>query len=166
VWFFKRNKAVSFFIFFYWIAYGPTSNFLITSSSILAERFLYLPLLAFAALCVLGAESLMHKIGTTLELDASSFKRPWPRLVPHGAIVVILILYGSRSYASNTDWRSDITPRGGDGSVSAQFSQLCQARRAYYQPIPTPNWITLSSSPQRVAIIDPLPTVRMAAPLI
>ena len=166
VWFFKRNKAVSFFIFFFWIAYGPTSNFLVTSSSIMADRFLYLPLLAFSALFVLGAESLMRKIGMTLELDASSIKPPWPRLLPLGAILVILILYGSRSYARNHDWHSDITL--GESAMAASprsFRSYAKLAEAYYQADPYSELDhAIELARKGVEIIDPLPNSENGSP--
>jgi tetratricopeptide (TPR) repeat protein len=166
VWFFKRNKAVSFFIFFFWIAYGPTSNFLITSSSMMAERFLYLPLFAFSALFVLGADSLLRKFGTTLELDASSIKHPWPRLVPQVAILVILILSGTRSYARNNDWRSDITL--GESAMAASprsFRSYAKLAEAYYQADPyTELDHAIELAQKGVAIIDPLPNSENGSP--
>ena len=74
LWCYKRHKAVSFLIAFYWIAYGPTSNLLVISSSILGDRFLYLPSLAFCALLVLGVDSLARRFGATLELDRKTYQ--------------------------------------------------------------------------------------------
>jgi tetratricopeptide (TPR) repeat protein len=166
LWFWKRNKTVSFFIFFYWIAYGPTSNFLVTSSSIIAERFLYLPLLAFSALTVLGVERLLRQFGSTLEFDAGSIKHPWPRLAPHAVIVVILILYGSRSYARNYDWRSDITL--GEAAMEASprsFRSYAKLAEAYYQADPYGELDHAIELAQKgVAIIDPLPNSENGSP--
>jgi tetratricopeptide (TPR) repeat protein len=166
VWFWRRNKAVSFFIFFFWIAYGPTSNFLVTSSSIMAERFLYLPLLAFSALAVLGTECFLRKIGTTLELDASNIKRQWSRFMPHGAIVLTLILYGSRSYARNYDWRSDTTL--GESAMAASprsFRSYAKLAEAYYQADPAGELDhAIDLAKKGVAIIDPLPNRENGSP--
>ena len=60
----KGQKAVCFFILLYYINYIPTSNFLNIIGSIMAERFMYLPLVGFAAVLVVGVDVLSrHLIG-------------------------------------------------------------------------------------------------------
>jgi tetratricopeptide (TPR) repeat protein len=159
---YKRYKAVCFFIFFFWIAYGPTSNFVVTSSNILAERFLYLPLLAFCALLVLAAELVVQPLGLSLELDITAFKsikRNWKRLVPHAAFLLILALYSVRTYNRNFDWQSDVTL--GESTISAapkSFRSYGKLAEAYYQTDPIykiDRIIELAEA--GVRIIDPLP---------
>jgi tetratricopeptide (TPR) repeat protein len=123
-WCYRRHKAVSFLILFYWVAYGPTSNLLVESSSIMAERFLYVPSVAFCALMVIGAETLVQRLGLTA----------WPRLVPHGVFLAILILYGFRTYNRNFDWRSDITLAQSAMKESPQsFRGYFSLARAYFE---------------------------------
>jgi len=109
LWCYKRHKLVSFLIFFYWIAYAPTSNFVATSPSIMAERFFYLPSFAFCALFAIGVDQLARRFGAALELDGKSLSKPWPRLAPHAVFLLILIFCGVRTYNRNFDWRSDMT---------------------------------------------------------
>jgi tetratricopeptide (TPR) repeat protein len=159
---FKRYKAVSFFILLFWIVYGPTSNFIATSSNILAERFLYLPLLAFSALLVLAAERVIRPIGLSLELDIHTFKgiqRNWLRFVPHALFLVILMLYSIRTYNRNFDWQSDVTLGESTMSVSPKsFRSYGKLAEAYYQTDPVykiDRIIELGEA--GIRIIDPLP---------
>jgi len=159
---YKRYKAVSFFILLYWIVYGPTSNFVTSSSSILGERFLYLPLLAFSALLVLAAELLIRRAGLTLELDINTFKnikRTWLRFVPHAVLLVILALYSIRTYNRNFDWQSDVTLGESTIAVSPQsFRSYGKLAEAYYQADPIykiDRIIELGEA--GIRIIDPLP---------
>ena len=159
---FKRYKVVSFFILLYWIVYGPTSNFIATSSNILAERFLYLPLLAFAALLVLAAEFLVRPIGLSLELEINTFTnagRNWLRFAPHAVFLLILVLYGVRTYDRNFDWRSDVTL--GESTMSAapnSFRSYGKLAEAYYQADPLSNIDRIIALGEAgIRIIDPLP---------
>jgi tetratricopeptide (TPR) repeat protein len=108
-WCYRRHKAVSFLILVYWIAYAPASHFTVIGPTTLAERLLYLPLVAFCGLLVLGMEAVSRRIGTSLDLAPEIIKRPWPRLVPHAVLLLILVLCGFRTYNRNFDWRSDMT---------------------------------------------------------
>jgi tetratricopeptide (TPR) repeat protein len=149
IWCYKRHKAVSFLICFYWITYGPTSNFLVTSTSIMAERFLYLPSIAFCALLVIGVERLATKAGS------------WPRLLPHGVLLAIVVLFGVRTYVRNLDWRSDVTlaesaVRNSPGS----FRSYGTLAEAYHQSDPI-NKIDriIEVAEKGIAILEPLPNI-------
>jgi protein O-mannosyl-transferase len=159
VWSYKRNKGISFLIVFYWIAYGPTSNFIINARSIMGDRFLYAPLIAFCGLLVLAVEALARRIGATLEFDRESFRRPWPRLLPHVASASILILFGMRTYARNFDWRSNLTIAESELKESPQsFRGYDSLAEAYYELDPVgkiDRLIELSET--AVSILDPLP---------
>ena len=157
-WCYKRHKAVCFFILLYWFAYGPTSNFLVNSPSILAERFLYIPSIAFCALMVLGAEGVARRIGATLELDRSSIQQPWPRLVPHAVILAILVLYGFRTYNRNFDWRSDVALAQSAIKASPNAFRSYQTLAfAYYERDPTSRIDRIIELGETgVRILDPL----------
>ena len=71
---FKHNKAIFFFIFLYFINYLPTSNFLYNIGSIMAERFMYLPLIAFAAIVVITANAISKRL--LAPLDAAPDAQP------------------------------------------------------------------------------------------
>src|SRR5262249_16811588 len=63
VWLWFRNqKAICFFIFLYLINYVPTSNWTVIIGSIMAERFMYLPLIGFVGILVIGVDLVAKRI--------------------------------------------------------------------------------------------------------
>ena len=84
---YRRHKAVSFFIAFFFAALAPTSNLAILIGSIMAERFLYLPSVGFAG-CLVWAV----------------YRRP--RVAP-AVLALIGAALAARTYARNFDWRDD-----------------------------------------------------------
>lgn len=159
VWCYRRHKAISFFIAFYWIAYAPTSNFLINTGSIMGERFLYIPSIAFCALLVLGVDNLCQRIGTSVELDRASIARPWPRLAPPVLLLLILIFYSARGYARNRDWRSDVTlAESAIKSTPGSFRPHQTLAFAHYETNPTGNIDRIIELGETaVAILETLP---------
>ena len=77
---------------------GPTSNLIVRIGSIMAERFVYLPMAAFVGCVVLAVEALAHRL--------SNRQAPWVAALILGAIVAG---YGARTFARNLDWRNDVT---------------------------------------------------------
>jgi tetratricopeptide (TPR) repeat protein len=158
-WCYKRNKAVSFLILLAWIAYGPTSNFLASTGSIMGDRFFYLPSVAFCGLLVIAVDALARRLGGTLELSPESFKRPWPRLLPHAVLLLITVLYAFRTYHRNFDWRSDVSLAEAAMKVSpGSFRAYGKLAEAYYQADPINNVDRIIELANKgVAIVDPLP---------
>ena len=91
VWQWRRQPAVSFFLLMFFVALAPASNLVIFCGSTMAERFLYLPLAAFAGLTGWCAPQLLERVKV-------------------GVVVVMLILvaYGVRTYFRNEDWHDDL----------------------------------------------------------
>jgi tetratricopeptide (TPR) repeat protein len=93
----RRRPGISFLVAFFFVTLLPSANLLVLIGSIMAERFLYLPSVAFAA-------------GVVLAVFAAA-----RRLVPHraaGAAGVLLGLlavgYGVRAVARNLDWQDGV----------------------------------------------------------
>jgi tetratricopeptide (TPR) repeat protein len=108
-WNWKRNKGLAFWIFFFFIALMPTANLIIVIGSIMAERFVYLPLAGFCMVVVMVINWALHK----LIIDR---KDPQPTgeggpltFLPHVVICGIMIAFGVRTAYRNLDWRSDNT---------------------------------------------------------
>jgi protein O-mannosyl-transferase len=105
--FWKRRQYPLFFFLtgFLGLTLLPTSNLLFLIKSIMAERFLYLPAVAFALAVAWLAYSLT------------------PR---HASVVltVIVVLYGMRTYARNLDWKDNLTLALADVSTSPQSFRL------------------------------------------
>jgi len=84
---------------FFGIALLPSSNLLFETGSIMAERFLYLPSVAFAIAVV----ALGYRLGRE-------------RLVA-AVLTVVIALFACRTYARNFVWRNDMTLTAADVRV-------------------------------------------------
>jgi tetratricopeptide (TPR) repeat protein len=73
----------------------PTSNLLFPIGTIMAERFLYLPSIAFAA-AVVGA----------VFWAAPRVRAPW---FVHGILGFLVLAYAARTWARNVDWQDDLS---------------------------------------------------------
>jgi tetratricopeptide (TPR) repeat protein len=96
VWFCHRRggKSVFFLAGWFFIALLPTANVLFLIDSNMAERFLYLPLFAYAGLFALTLNAISQQIHRT------------------GYVVLlglVISLLGCRTYLRNQDWRSNLT---------------------------------------------------------
>ncbi len=88
----RRQPVVSYFMLFFFVALAPVSNLFFLCSSTMAERFLYLPSVAFA--------------GLAGWLVAGFYDRAPRRTAVLAG--VLLLAYGVRTYARNEDWHDDI----------------------------------------------------------
>src|SRR5439155_20971735 len=93
---FKHNKAIAFFIFLYFINYLPTSNFLYNIGSIMAERFMYLPLIAFAAIIVITINAISRRL--VAPLDESANAQPSRIHIVHILVALLALSYGICAY--------------------------------------------------------------------
>jgi tetratricopeptide (TPR) repeat protein len=87
----KRRRAVTFGILFFFAVLAPTSNLVIRIGSIMAERFLYLPSVGLMVLAVYGWQCLAER-------------RPEYRKGLAIAAAAILIVLAVRTYSRNEDW--------------------------------------------------------------
>lgn len=93
-WGFRRDRKVFFLVLFGLGALLPTSNLLFPIGTIMAERFLYLPAVAFAG-CLVTAFAL--------------FRRRVPEAALRGAFAVIVLAFAGRTFARNSDWLNEQT---------------------------------------------------------
>jgi tetratricopeptide (TPR) repeat protein len=109
VWLIRRgNKAAFFFIGFFFIAAFPTSNFTVTIGSVMAERFMYLPLAGFTGVVVIFVFTIAHKLWKWLQLeDPDDF--PWYRVLAGAFLSLVVIIFGIRTYFRNFVWKEDQT---------------------------------------------------------
>ena len=87
----RRQPALAFFVLFYFATLLPTSNLLLHIGSIMAERFLYLPSVGFAAAVAIGVHTALR--GRT----------------PYAVAGVLVLLYAGRTYVRNEDGRTEDT---------------------------------------------------------
>ena len=93
----RRRPAISFLVAFFFVTLLPSANLLVLIGSIMAERFLYLPSVAFAAGVVVAAFAAAHRVV--------------PRRAAAAAGVLLGILavaYGVRTAARNLDWQDGV----------------------------------------------------------
>jgi hypothetical protein len=85
----RRHRMAFFLLSAALLLLLPSSNLLFPIGTIMAERFLYLPAIAFAA----GIAALLARV---------------PRFAPVIAGVIV-IAFSARTFARNSDWQSDLT---------------------------------------------------------
>ena len=92
---FRSHRAVFFVIGMSFLALLPASNLLFPIGTIMGERFLYLPSLAFATCVVVGIHHVAMRVGL-------------PRLAPI-ALCLIAGSLGVSTWARNRDWHDDLS---------------------------------------------------------
>ena len=115
----RRNKIVSYFIFFYFITFSIFTNLVFNIGTSMAERFAYMP--SFG-LCVLLAYSLIKILQVNLIGS--------PVLKPATVIVVLFLVFAAaiKTIARNKDWSDNYT------LYKADFNKVPNSSRArlYY----------------------------------
>ena len=94
--YYRRSKAVFFFIGFSMLAMLPTANLFLPIGTIMAERFLYLPAIGFAGCLVVAVYAAGSRFGL----------RPW---AAPAVLCVISAAFGIRTFLRNPDWKDDET---------------------------------------------------------
>jgi tetratricopeptide (TPR) repeat protein len=117
---FTRNKAVFFFIAFFFVTFLPSSNMVPNPTfgqsifdkvswcigSIMAERFMYLPSIGFAGCLVIAAYAACRAIIPKLDISEWT-QRLWLQAIARTVLVLILIAYSIRTFIRNEDWEDD-----------------------------------------------------------
>lgn len=93
-WSVRRSPRVAFLGAFAGIAFLPVSNFPFAIGTIMGERLLYLPSVAFCLLLGHGVGALRARLGT---------RSVWV------AVVVLALLASARTVVRNRDWRDSLT---------------------------------------------------------
>ena len=111
---FRRNKAVCFFILLGFLCFLPTSNMFFICGTIMAERGMYLSTVGFAGCLVIAVYSVAQRLATRLRgWHGSGFRLHFaPRtatVLAPATLCVLVVLYGTRTFVRNFDWRNDIT---------------------------------------------------------
>ncbi len=132
---YHRNKPLFFFVFFFFGTLLPTSNLFPKMGeplfenwhifswhllnwpvvketwcigSIMAERFLYMPLIGFAGCVVIAVYAICRQM--VPQLDVSTWaQRIWLQVVARTALSLMVVAYGARSFLRNPDWDDDET---------------------------------------------------------
>ena len=115
---YHRNKPLFFFVFFFFGTLLPTSNLFPKLGeplfdklswcigSIMAERFLYLPLIGFVGCVVLTVYGLCRRLIPHLDVTPWA-QRIWLQVVARTALSLVVVAYGARAFNRNYDWEDD-----------------------------------------------------------
>lgn len=144
VWGYRRDRKIFFLIMFGLGALLPTSNLLFPIGTIMAERFFYVPAIAFAG-CIAAA---FWALRGRIEIR-------WIR----AAFAVLALLFAARTFARNFDWDSE----------KALFQSAVVAEPASFRPHSAMASIYLRAGAlddavreahRSLEILDPLPDSR------
>jgi tetratricopeptide (TPR) repeat protein len=103
---YHRNKAVFFFVMFFFGTFLPTSNLMRIIGSIMAERFMYMPSIGFAGCVMITAYAICRRFIPRLDVSAWA-QKIWLQVVARSALSLIVIAYGARAFVRNFDWQDD-----------------------------------------------------------
>ena len=105
---YRRNQGVFFFTMFFFLTLLPTSNLIIVTGAIMAERFLYLPSIGFAGIVAIATYALGQRILPRLRTGAGAWAVS-PTVVTGAVLGLIVLACGVRTYDRNVDWENDVT---------------------------------------------------------
>ncbi len=143
---FRRNRLYFFFGAFAFVVFVPVSNLLVLTGTIMAERFLYLPSLGFAACLVMALFAAGQRFGVKL-------------LAPI-ALALIIAALGLRTCERNFDWQSDLTlwtAAGKTSPASAKVHSAIAFNLSESDPTHSNIYNVIEESDKALAILDPLP---------
>jgi protein O-mannosyl-transferase len=88
---YRWNRLVFFCVAFFFAALAPTSNLIVLAGTIMAERFLYVPAIAFSCLLVLAVRAACARLSR-------------PRDAALAVLAVVCLAFAGRTFARNFDW--------------------------------------------------------------
>lgn len=144
---YRRRKPIFFFILFFFITIAPISNIFLIVGTIMGERFLYLPSVAFAACAGYAIYSIAQRLPANSPLRSAGA----------AAVVIILLALAARTYARNNDW-SDAVRFWNSGLQSAPGSFKPHIAVAQMTALlPKKDWPRAAAEADRaLAILAPL----------
>ena len=111
-WFWKRNRLVSFSVFYFLFTISIFSNILFPIGTHLSERFLFMPSLGFCLLLAYVLWNIYYKFGS---------------YVFGGLCVLIIGLYGFKTITRNMVWKDNFTLYSTDVKVSNNSAKALNA---------------------------------------
>jgi tetratricopeptide (TPR) repeat protein len=143
---FLRNRMAFFFAAFAIVTIVPVSNLIIPIGTIMAERFLYLPAVGFAACTVMG----ICAIGDKLKF----------RLAAPIAMCLIIPALGARTWVRNSDWQDNLSlMRAGVAAAPNSYANhhFLAAEMFFLDPTYSNIYEVIEEEDKSLAILDPLP---------
>ena len=145
----RHNRTGLFLAGAAFLVFLPTSNLLFPIGTIMAERFLYLPSIAFSTALVAVVFAAAVRVGK-------------PRFVP-AVLAVMVVAYAGRTWARNADWQSDLTLATATVAASPESykSHLMLANSLFEAGAGKANIDrVLAEAEKSLAIVQPLPPER------
>ncbi len=138
---FRRDPLWFFLAGFFGLALLPTANLLFPIGALMAERFLYLPSVAFAMALAAAADRIQ------------------PRRLATGAVILLALLYTGRTLARNPDWNDDLSLGMADTAAASRSFRLHDLlSRALFDQDPQRNLDAAIAEQEKAwAILSPLP---------
>ena len=95
---FRGGRRIFFFVLLFFVTLAPTSNIFLIIGTIMAERFLYLPSIAFAGCLVIAVRALCRRLPAD-----------WPgkRFAATAILAAICVALVFRTSVRNSDWASE-----------------------------------------------------------
>jgi tetratricopeptide (TPR) repeat protein len=143
---YRRNAPAFFFAAFAFVAIVPVSNLLIPIGTIMAERFLYLPTIGFAACAVMG----IYAIAERVKLRAAA----------PVVMCLIIVAFAARTWARNSDWRDNMTlmKAGVEAAPNSYANHQFLATEMYLaDPNHSNIYEVIEEADKSLAILNPLP---------
>jgi tetratricopeptide (TPR) repeat protein len=100
LYFYRISRPVFFFLLLFFITLAPTANVFMIIGTIMAERFLYLPGIAFAGLLVIAVSAVSRRLPPASA--AARYAGPV-------FLAVVALAFAARTYARNFDWQNGKT---------------------------------------------------------
>ena len=141
---YRQDRVLFWTAGFFGIALLPTANLLFPIGAMMAERFLYLPAVAFAV----ATAALLYR------LKNASYTK--------AALVALLVLYGGRTLLRNPDWNDDLALASADVETTPRSFRLHDLLAgALYRQDPQRNLDrAIAEEEKSWAILKPLPPAR------
>lgn len=108
---FRRRTVWGFGLYWFWITMVPALGFILSRGGILAERFLYAPVLGFAIITVWGVQTLLTRFNLASQVGTDADVRPvFVRYMPLVVLMLVVAgLYSFKTVARNPDWKDNFT---------------------------------------------------------
>ena len=141
---YRRSRPLFFLCVMACVTFLPMSNLLFPIGTIMAERFLYLPAIAAAAIVVCGCFALARRAGK-------------PGLAPV-ALSLILAACIARTWARNADWHDDLSLMKATLATSPASFKSHKLAAGLYDSDPNRFTIdqVLAEAEKGLAILDPV----------
>jgi len=143
---FNRNRLCFFFGMFAFVTFLPVANLLFLTGTIMAERFLYLPTVGFAACVVVTVYAIQDRIRV--------------RTLAPFALCLFIACLATRTWVRNLDWQDELTMavasvRTSPNSFKAHFNLATQLTKS--DPMRSNISQEIAEIEKSIAIIDSLP---------